>query len=126
MPKYDMNGQSGSWHGKKYRNRGSWMPNFEIAFGLNFAYVFIFMIEDKNYRTSRFLLLLDWSFLYIGVMSAAQRWWEPLRQGAACSPSSEVYSAAVAPVLSSLPRGSETLTFLDSAPSVEDVESVRI
>jgi hypothetical protein len=31
-----------------------------------------------------------------------------------------------ASVLPALPRGSETLTFLDSAPSVEGVESVSI
>jgi cellulose synthase/poly-beta-1,6-N-acetylglucosamine synthase-like glycosyltransferase len=125
-PKYNINGQSGSWHGKKYRKGGGWMPYLEIAFGLYFTYVFIFMIQDKNYRTAPFMLLFVWGFLYIGVMSAAQRWWEPLRQGAADVSSSEVYSAAVAPVLPSLPRGSETLTFLDSAPSVEGGESVRI
>jgi hypothetical protein len=89
-------------------------------------YVFIFMIQDKNYRTAPFMLLFIGGFLYIGVMSAAQRWWEPLRQGAADVSSSEEYSAAVAPVLLSLPRGSETLSFTDSSPSVEDGESVRI
>jgi hypothetical protein len=84
------------------------------------------MIQDKNYRTAPFMLLFVWGFLYIGVMSAAQRWWEPIRLGAASTPSDEVQSTAVASVLPPLPRGSETLTFLDSAPAVESGESVSI
>lgn len=125
-PKYDINGRSGSWHGKKYKKRGGWMPYLEIAFGLYFTYVFIFLILDGNYRTAPFLLLFVWGFLYIGVMSAAQRWWEPFRQGAARAPSSEANSAAAVPVLPTLPRGSETLTFLDSTPVVEGSESLTV
>jgi cellulose synthase/poly-beta-1,6-N-acetylglucosamine synthase-like glycosyltransferase len=125
-PKYNISGRSGSWHGKQYKKRGGWMPYLEIAFGLYFSYVFVFMILDKNYRTAPFMLLFVWGFLYIGVMSAAQRWWEPIRVGAASAASAEAQSTAVASVLSPLPRGSETLTFLDSAPAVEGGESVSI
>jgi cellulose synthase/poly-beta-1,6-N-acetylglucosamine synthase-like glycosyltransferase len=125
-PKYNISGRSGSWHGKQYKKGGGWMPYLEIAFGLYFSYVFVYMIQDKNYRTAPFMLLFVWGFLYIGVMSAAQRWWEPIRLGAASTPSAEVQSTAVASVLPPLPRGSETLTFLDSAPAVESGESVSI
>jgi hypothetical protein len=125
-PKYNISGRSGSWHGKQYKKGGGWMPYLEIAFGLYFSYVFVYMIQDKNYRTAPFMLLFVWGFLYIGVMSAAQRWWEPIRLGAASTPSDEVQSTAVASVLPPLPRGSETLTFLDSAPAVESGESVSI
>jgi hypothetical protein len=74
-------------------------------------YVFIFMIQDKNYRTAPFMLLFIGGFLYIGVMSAAQRWWEPLRQRAAEVSSSEVHSAAVAQYYFPYPEGPKRCRF---------------
>ena len=37
-PKFNIDGQSGTWKKKLYRNRAGWMPYLEIALGLYFAY----------------------------------------------------------------------------------------
>ena len=36
-PKFNIDGQSGTWRKKSYRNRAGWMPYLEIGLGLYFA-----------------------------------------------------------------------------------------
>jgi cellulose synthase/poly-beta-1,6-N-acetylglucosamine synthase-like glycosyltransferase len=93
-PKFNIDGQTGTWKKKLYRNRAGWMPYLEIALGLYFAGTIVYAIQNENYATTPFLFLFVWGFLYTGVMSVAQGWIERLRFGARTAPSSEVRPAA--------------------------------
>jgi len=93
-PKFNIDGQTGTWKKKLYRNRAGWMPYLEIALGLYFAATIVYSIQNENYATAPFLALFVWGFLYTGVMSVAQGWIERLRFGVRQVPPSEVRSAA--------------------------------
>ena len=93
-PKFNIDGQSGTWKKKLYRNRAGWMPYLEIALGLYFAGTIVYAIQNENYATTPFLFLFVWGFLYTGVMSVAQGWIERLRFGARSATASEVRPAA--------------------------------
>jgi len=41
-PKFNIDGQTGTWRKKSYRNRAGWMPYLEIALGLYFATTIVF------------------------------------------------------------------------------------
>jgi len=71
-PKYRIEGQSGSWRAKVYRNRAGWMPYLEVALGLYFAATVWYSIQNENYLTVPFLLLFVWGYLYTGLMSLVQ------------------------------------------------------
>jgi hypothetical protein len=93
-PKFRIEGQSGTWRKKLYRNRAGWMPYFEIALGLYFALTVVYSIQNENYATAPFLLLFVWGFLYTGLMSIAQSWIERLRLGPRPAASAEPRAAA--------------------------------
>ena len=80
-PKYRIEGQSGTWRRKGYRNRAGWMPYLEVALGLYFAATVYYAIQNENYLTVPFLLLFVWGYLYTGLMSLAHVWVERLRFG---------------------------------------------
>ena len=80
-PKYRIEGQAGTWRRKSYRNRAGWMPFIEVALGLYFAATVYYSIQNENYFTSPFLLLFVWGYLYTGLMSLGQVWFERLRIG---------------------------------------------
>src|ERR1700692_2020605 len=80
-PKFKIEGHSGTWKKKSYRNRAGWMPYLEIALGLYFISAIVYSIQNENYATAPFLFLFVWGFLYTGVMSVAQGWIERLRFG---------------------------------------------
>jgi cellulose synthase/poly-beta-1,6-N-acetylglucosamine synthase-like glycosyltransferase len=80
-PKYRIEGQSGTWRRKGYRNRAGWMPYMEVALGLYFAGTVYYAIQNENYLTAPFLLLFVWGYLYTGLMSLAHVWIERLRFG---------------------------------------------
>jgi hypothetical protein len=93
-PKFNIDGQSGTWRKKSYSNRAGWMPYLEIALGLYFAMTIVYSVQNENYATAPFLALFVWGFLYTGVMSVAQGWIERLRFGVQQSPATEVRPAA--------------------------------
>jgi cellulose synthase/poly-beta-1,6-N-acetylglucosamine synthase-like glycosyltransferase len=93
-PKFNIDGQSGTWKKKLYRNRAGWMPYLEIGLGLYFASTIVYAIQNENYATTPFLFLFVWGFLYTGVMSVAQGWIERFRFGARPVPASEARPAA--------------------------------
>jgi cellulose synthase/poly-beta-1,6-N-acetylglucosamine synthase-like glycosyltransferase len=93
-PKFNIEGQSGTWKKKLYRNRAGWMPYFEIVLGLYFAMAIVYSIQNQNYATTPFLFLFVWGFLYTGVMSIAQGWIEWLRSGVRSTAPSEARPAA--------------------------------
>jgi cellulose synthase/poly-beta-1,6-N-acetylglucosamine synthase-like glycosyltransferase len=80
-PKYRIEGQGGTWRRKSYRNRAGWMPYVEVALGLYFAATICYSVQSENYFTAPFLLLFVWGYLYTGLMSLGQVWFERLRIG---------------------------------------------
>jgi cellulose synthase/poly-beta-1,6-N-acetylglucosamine synthase-like glycosyltransferase len=80
-PKFNIEGQSGTWRKKTYRNRAGWMPYVEVGLGVYFALTVLYAVQNENYATVPFLLLFVWGFLYTGLMSLAQGWFERVRFG---------------------------------------------
>jgi cellulose synthase/poly-beta-1,6-N-acetylglucosamine synthase-like glycosyltransferase len=80
-PKFKIEGKSGSFATKKYKNKSGWMPYFEIALGLYFGLTVAYVIYNQNYATVPFLLLFVWGYLYTGFMSLSQSWFARLRFG---------------------------------------------
>ncbi|MGH9775715.1 MAG: cellulose synthase family protein [Candidatus Acidiferrales bacterium] len=81
-PKYRIEGQrGGSWLKNKYRPKAGWMPFAEVILGIYFAATVIYALEMENYATVPFLLLFVWGYLYTGLMSLGQSYYERLRFG---------------------------------------------
>jgi len=80
-PKFKIEGKSGTFAAKKYRNKSGWMPYCEVALGLYFALAVIYAFRNENYATTPFLLLFVWGYLYTGFMSLSQSWFARLRFG---------------------------------------------
>jgi cellulose synthase/poly-beta-1,6-N-acetylglucosamine synthase-like glycosyltransferase len=80
-PKFKIEGKSGTFAAKKYKNKSGWMPYFEILLGLYFALAVIYAISNENYATVPFLFLFVWGYLYTGFMSLSQSWFAHLRFG---------------------------------------------
>jgi cellulose synthase/poly-beta-1,6-N-acetylglucosamine synthase-like glycosyltransferase len=80
-PKFSIEGKTGTFAAKKYRNKAGWMPYFEVALGLYFALTVAYSIRNENYATVPFLLLFVWGYLYTGFMSLSQSWFARLRFG---------------------------------------------
>ena len=80
-PKFKIEGKSGTFAAKKYRNKAGWMPYFEVALGIYFGLTVIYAITNENYATVPFLLLFVWGYLYTGLMSLGQTYFAHLRFG---------------------------------------------
>ena len=80
-PKFSIEGNTGSWRKKSYRNRAGWMPYLEVALGLYFGATVLYAIQNESYVTVPFLLLFVWGYLYTGFMSLGQVWFERFRFG---------------------------------------------
>jgi cellulose synthase/poly-beta-1,6-N-acetylglucosamine synthase-like glycosyltransferase len=87
-PKHGIQGQKGGWVKQSYRNRSGWLPFIEIGLGLYFILTTIYATVNRNYATVPFLLLFVWGYLYTGLMSVGQTWFERLRLGRAQAPAS--------------------------------------
>ena len=55
-----------------------WMPYAEVLLGFILR-ARLYAIQNENYATVPFLLLFVWGYLYTGLMSLAQVWFERLR-----------------------------------------------
>jgi cellulose synthase/poly-beta-1,6-N-acetylglucosamine synthase-like glycosyltransferase len=80
-PKFRIEGKSGTFAAKKYKNKSGWMPYVEVGLGLYFALAVIYAVSNENYATAPFLLLFVWGYLYTGLMSLSQSWFAQLRFG---------------------------------------------
>ncbi len=81
-PKYRIEGQQrGEWLKRKYRKRAGWIPYAEVLLGIYFAATVLYAVQSENYVTVPFLLLFVWGYLYTGVMSLGQGFFERLRAG---------------------------------------------
>jgi cellulose synthase/poly-beta-1,6-N-acetylglucosamine synthase-like glycosyltransferase len=92
-PKYRIEGKSGSFVAKTYKNKAGWMPFAEVLLGLYFAATVLYAVLNDNYATVPFLLLFVWGYLYTGFMSLGQMYWAHLRFGAN-PPAPEMRAAA--------------------------------
>jgi len=83
-PKYRVeaagNGNA-DWANKTYRKSAGFLPFAEVALGVYFLLAVIYALQNENYATVPFLLLFVWGYLYTGVMSLAQTYFERLRLG---------------------------------------------
>jgi cellulose synthase/poly-beta-1,6-N-acetylglucosamine synthase-like glycosyltransferase len=81
-PKYRVeaagNGNA-DWAKKTYRKSAGFLPFAEVALGIYFLFAVIYALQNENYATVPFLLLFVWGYLYTGVMSLAQTYFERLR-----------------------------------------------
>jgi cellulose synthase/poly-beta-1,6-N-acetylglucosamine synthase-like glycosyltransferase len=80
-PKFKIEGKSGTFAAKKYKNKSGWMPYCELALGLYFALAVVYSFRNENYATTPFLLLFVWGYFYTGFMSLSQSWFARLRFG---------------------------------------------
>ncbi|MGH9591554.1 MAG: glycosyl transferase family 2, partial [Bryobacteraceae bacterium] len=65
--------------------------------GLYFAATTVYAFENRNYATIPFLLLFLWGYLYTGVMSVGQLYFERLRLGGVQAPAEARPAASGAP-----------------------------
>ena len=83
-PKYRVEAgaqHGGGWARKNYHKSAGWMPFAEVFLGLYFAAAIVYAMQNENYATVPFLMLFVWGYLYTGVMSVAQTYFERLRFG---------------------------------------------
>ena len=83
-PKYRVGAgaqEHGQWVKKAYHKSAGWMPFAEVLLGLYFAGTVVYAFQNENYATIPFLLLFVWGYLYTGLMSLAQTYFERLRFG---------------------------------------------
>jgi hypothetical protein len=78
-PKYRIEGQRDNWAKKAYRKPSGLLPYVEVVLGLYFAVTVLYAIQNENYATVPFLLLFVWGYLYTGLMSLGQGYFERLR-----------------------------------------------
>jgi cellulose synthase/poly-beta-1,6-N-acetylglucosamine synthase-like glycosyltransferase len=71
----------GAWAKKSYHKRAGLMPFAEVFLGLYFAAGVVYSIQNQNFATIPFLLLFVWGYLYTGLMSLSQTYFERLRFG---------------------------------------------
>jgi hypothetical protein len=93
----DNKGEKKSWSALSYRNRSGWLPYAEIGLGLYFAATVLYAFKNQNYATIPFLLLFVWGYLYTGMMSLAQVYFERLRFGSLRPPAEARPAASGAP-----------------------------
>ncbi|HET8925877.1 MAG TPA: cellulose synthase family protein [Candidatus Acidoferrum sp.] len=80
-PKFKIEGKTGTFAKKSYKNKAGWMPFAEVLLGLYFSLTVVYAILNENYATVPFLLLFVWGYLYTGCMSLGQTYFAHLRFG---------------------------------------------
>jgi cellulose synthase/poly-beta-1,6-N-acetylglucosamine synthase-like glycosyltransferase len=81
-PKYRVEAggaQQRAWIKKKYHKRAGLLPFAEVALGIYFAGAVIYAIQNENYATVPFFVLFVWGYLYTGLMSLGQTYFERIR-----------------------------------------------
>jgi cellulose synthase/poly-beta-1,6-N-acetylglucosamine synthase-like glycosyltransferase len=79
-PKYRIEGkQKNAARPKTYRRGPGWAPFIELGLGVYFIGTVAYAIQNQNYATVPFLILFVWGYLYTGVMSIGQPYFDRLR-----------------------------------------------
>jgi len=71
-PKMGVQGRDRSWLHKRYRAVTSLQPLLELALGAYMTFAIYFALDKGVYFSLPFLLLFQWGFLYVGLMSLLQ------------------------------------------------------
>ena len=72
-PKYRIEGGTGEWMGKNYRQAVAIQPLIEVALGLYFTGTLFYALANGIYGTVPFLMLFQVGFLYTGLLSIVQQ-----------------------------------------------------
>ena len=72
-PKYGIERTQDDWQHKKYHQSMAIQPFIELALGLYFTGTVIYALANGIYGTVPFLMLFQFGFLYIGLMSLLQQ-----------------------------------------------------
>jgi len=80
-PKFKIEGKTGTFAKKSYKNKAGWIPYAEVLLGIYFSFTVVYAIANENYATVPFLLLFVWGYLYTGLMSLGQTYFAHLRFG---------------------------------------------
>ncbi len=72
-PKYGIERRQDEWQGKKYHQSMPIQPFVEVALGLYFTMTVFYALANGIYGTLPFLVLFQFGFLYLGLMSMLQQ-----------------------------------------------------
>ena len=72
-PKYRIEGGTGEWMGKNYRQAVAIQPIVELTLGLYFTATLFYALANGIYGTVPFLMLFQVGFLYTGLLSIVQQ-----------------------------------------------------
>jgi cellulose synthase/poly-beta-1,6-N-acetylglucosamine synthase-like glycosyltransferase len=72
-PKYGIERSQDDWQHKKYHQSMPIQPFIEVAFGLYFTMTVFYALANGIYGTLPFLILFQFGFLYLGLMSILQQ-----------------------------------------------------
>ena len=72
-PKYGIERRDDSWQQKKYHQSMSLQPFVELALGLYFTFAVFYALQHEIYGTLPFLMLFQFGFLYLGLLSIFQQ-----------------------------------------------------
>jgi hypothetical protein len=71
-PKMGISGRDHSWLSKRYRAITSLQPLLELALGAYLTSAIYFALDKGVWFSLPFLILFQWGFFYVGVMSLVQ------------------------------------------------------
>jgi hypothetical protein len=72
-PKYGIERAQDDWQHKRYHQTMPIQPLIEVALGLYFTATVIYALSNEIYGTLPFLVLFQFGFLYMGLMSIVQQ-----------------------------------------------------
>jgi cellulose synthase/poly-beta-1,6-N-acetylglucosamine synthase-like glycosyltransferase len=72
-PKYGIERRQDDWQHKKYHQSMPIQPLIEVGFGLYFTMTVLYALANGIYGTLPFLILFQFGFLYLGLMSILQQ-----------------------------------------------------
>jgi cellulose synthase/poly-beta-1,6-N-acetylglucosamine synthase-like glycosyltransferase len=76
-PKYRIEAKPEPWYRKVYRAADRrWLPWVEVALGCYFVWAAVYAFSNANYGTVPFLCLFVWGYLYTGLLSLTQPYWQ--------------------------------------------------
>jgi cellulose synthase/poly-beta-1,6-N-acetylglucosamine synthase-like glycosyltransferase len=81
-PKYGIERKSQTWRSCRYMPLKSFLPIFEIGFGIYFSYLVYYAFVLGHYFTLPFLVMFQVGFLYVALSSLGQ-WWPRFNLAAA-------------------------------------------
>jgi cellulose synthase/poly-beta-1,6-N-acetylglucosamine synthase-like glycosyltransferase len=72
-PKYGIQRQDDAWQNKKYHQSMPIQPLIEVALGLYFTFTVFYALQHEIYGTLPFLMLFQFGYLYMGLLSLFQQ-----------------------------------------------------